>query len=231
MECSVVARSPSSILLLTAVAGVVAVAGCSNPTGGTAALGSDTVVAAPLTSAGTGSPTAPSTADQPGSTQSSIATPAVTTLTVTTTAAPSTNPPAVPPAPIAPTLPSVPTTDLSGEVHGFVTAVDIAGRRITVDKVDWFTGAAAQQACAEDGITSTDDNRCTGYYYRNVNPMLRVVAVGPQATVTTLSPSGNPVGSDLATVAARVATTHGSGLYDFNVSGGAVTDLRELYFP
>ena len=112
----------------------------------------------------------------------------VTTLTVTTTAPPALPAPVtLPTAPGAPTVPVVPSTDLTGEVHGFVTAVDVGSRQITVDKVDWFTGAAAQQACAEDGVTSTDNNRCTGYYYRNVNPMLRVVGVSPQATIMTLA--------------------------------------------
>ena len=104
------------------------------------------------------------------------------------------------------TAPAVPPTDLAGEVYGFVTAVDLAKSQITLDKVDWFTGAAAQQACAEDGVTSTDNNWCTGYYYRNVNPALRIVAVSPQATISTLDGSRS-VPSDLGTVAARVGVS------------------------
>lgn len=116
-------------------------------------------------------------------------------------------------------------------MHGFISAVDLGSSHITVDKVDWFTGAAAAQACAEDGVTSTDNNRCTGYYFRNVNPMLRVVAVSPQATIVTLANSVNPVTSDLATVASRVAKTDGTSLFDITVTNGVVTDLREMYFP
>ncbi|MET0967082.1 MAG: hypothetical protein ABWZ02_11825 [Nakamurella sp.] len=127
--------------------------------------------------------------------------------------------------------PAIPPTDLSGEVHGYIIAVDVQAGQITVDKVDWFTGAAAGQACAEDGISSTDNDRCTGYYYRNVNPMLRVVAVSPQASIKTLATDATLVASDLTAVAARVATTQASGLYEFTVTDGVVTDLREIYFP
>ena len=141
---------------------------------------------------------------------------AVTTVTVTT-AAPE-NP--------------IPPTDLSGEVYGFVKSVDVGKSEITLDKIDWFTGAAAAQACAEDGITSTDNNRCTGYYYRNVNPALRVVAVSPQATITTLANTVNPVASNLGEVARRIATSGGdSNTYHLVVTDGLVTDLREMYHP
>jgi hypothetical protein len=141
---------------------------------------------------------------------------AVTTVTVTTSASDSPPPP----------------TDLSGEVYGFVKKVDVDNSEITLDKIDWFTGAAAAAACAEDGITSTDNNRCTGYYYRNVNPALRVVGVSPQATITTLANGVNPVPSDLADVARRIGTSGGeSNTYHLVVTDGVVTELREIYHP
>ncbi len=148
-----------------------------------------------------------------------------------TTTAPATTPETTAPADTpATTTPAVPPTDLSGEVYGFVTAVDVAQSQITLDKVDWFTGAAAQQACAEDGVTQTDNNWCIGYYYRNVNPALRVVAVSPQATISTLE-GAHSVPSDLATVASRVGVTGGSSTYQLTVSDGIVTELREMYRP
>jgi len=126
----------------------------------------------------------------------------------------------------------IPPTDLSGEVHGFVRSVNVGKSEITLDKIDWFTGAAAAQACAEDGITSTDNNRCTGYYYRNVNPALRVVAVSPQATITTLANGVNAVPGDLSDVASRIATSGGeSNTYQLVVTDGLVTELHEMYHP
>ena len=152
------------------------------------------------------------------------------------TTAPSKRTPSPPSAPRAssPAAPEnpIPPTDLSGEVYGFVKSVDVGKSEITLDKIDWFTGAAAAQACAEDGITSTDNNRCTGYYYRNVNPALRVVAVSPQATITTLANTVNPVASNLGEVARRIATSGGdSNTYHLVVTDGLVTDLREMYHP
>jgi len=78
-------------------------------------------------------------------------------------------------------------------------------------------------------VTSTDNNRCTGYYYRNANPALRVVAVSPFATISTLD-GARSVPSDLATVAGRVSATTGSRNH-LTVTDGAVTDLQEMYHP
>ena len=149
------------------------------------------------------------------------------TTTVTTTTAAASSPAAPPPS----TEPGIPPTDLSGEVYGFVTAVDVGKSEITLDKIDWFTGAAAQQACAEDGVTSTDNNRCTGYYYRNVNPALRVVAVSPTATIRTLGDGTHGVDSNLTAVGDRVAKTHASNTYHLMVTDGQVTSLEEMYHP
>ena len=81
----------------------------------------------------------------------------------------------------------IPRTDLDGEVYGFVRAVDPAAALITLDKIDGFTGAAAQQACAADVPRAPGRaNRDPPNYYRNVNPAVRVVAVSPQETITTL---------------------------------------------
>jgi hypothetical protein len=116
-------------------------------------------------------------------------------------------------------------------VYGFVTAVDVGKSQITLDKIDWFTGAAAQQACAEDGETRTDNNWCSGYYYRNVNPLLRVVTVSPTATIRTLADGTHAVDSTLAAVSDRVAKTFASNTYHLTVTDGQVTSLEEMYHP
>ena len=208
-------------LLALLLAGATAVS-CSRSTGGTAAPGTLTPTISSIeTSEPAGRTTATSTrtSNPPSASSTSSAsspTTAITTVTVTTSA----------------TGNQIPPTDLSGEVHGFVTSVDVGKSEITLDKIDWFTGAAAAQACAEDGITSTDNNRCTGYYYRNVNPALRVVAVSPQATITTLANGVNAVPGDLSDVAGRIATSGGeSNTYQLVVTDGLVTELHEMYHP
>lgn len=192
----------------------IIVAGCSSPTSGTADSPPSSPQQPPVS---TPASAAPST------------TPTIATSTVTTTVT-ATNPTGSPPGPAGTTTPGVPPTDLAGEVHGFVTAVDVTTSQITLDKVDWFTGVAAQQACAQDGVTQTDNNWCTGYYYRNVNPALRVVAVSPQATISTLQGSQS-VPSDLGAVASRVGATGGTSAYRLVVTDGVVTELSEIYRP
>ncbi len=127
--------------------------------------------------------------------------------------------------------PVIPPTDLSGDVYGFIRGVDITGSAIILDKVDWFEGAAAQQACIEDGVTTTDDNQCTGYYFRNVNPALRTVAVSPQATISTLEDGTHAAPSDLNAVANRIVKAGGSNIFHLVVTDGLVTSINEIYHP
>jgi hypothetical protein len=216
--------------LLAVMLATTTMAACSQSTGGTAAPGTliptiSTPAIEPRTSMTTSVPSpsssevaTSSTATRTTAEPSTAESPETAVITVTVTTAVSSKP--------------IPPTDLAGEVYGFVKSVDVADSQITLDKIDWFTGAAAAQACAEDGITSIDNNRCTGYYYRNVNPALRVVTVSPQATIVTLANTVNPVASDLNDVARRIATSGGdSNTYHLVVTDGLVTDLREMYHP
>jgi len=120
--------------------------------------------------------------------------------------------------------------DLSGEVYGFVRSVDVGTSQLTLDKVDWFTGDAAQAACTQDGVQEHDNGWCTGYYYRNVNPALRTVPISSQATITILSGSQDVPG-DLTAVSGRIAGSGSTGLYWLVVTDGVVTELHQLYFP
>jgi hypothetical protein len=113
-------------------------------------------------------------------------------------------------------------------VYGFITAVDPARSELTLDKIDWFTGDAARQACAEDGVTDTSNNWCTGYYWRNRNPALRTVVVGQNAVITVLDGSESVPGT-LADVAGRIATT--ASTYRLVVDDGQVTEMHENYAP
>ena len=69
------------------------------------------------------------------------------------------------------------------------------------------------------------------YYFRNVNPTLRVVTVSPQVAVTTLD--GNvQVTGDLAALADRISTPTGSSRpYRLTVTDGVVTQVIEVYQP
>jgi hypothetical protein len=118
-------------------------------------------------------------------------------------------------------------------VYGFIKGVDVAASQLTMDKVDWFAAAAAAQACDEDGVPQDGrlDGWCSIYYFRNVNPALRVVTVSPTVAVTTLDGAAQVAG-DLAALADRITTPTGSSRpYRLTVTDGAVTDVAEVYQP
>ena len=192
------------------------VAGCAAPTAGSATANPSAAIPSPPPS------TSPARSTAPGAGPTTGAPPAVTTLTVTTViTGPS-------PGTGSSTAPTGPTTDLSGEQYGFITAVDVPAGTISLDRIAWFTGADAQKACAEDGVTDTSNNWCTGYYWRNNNPALRTLAVSPDATITVLDGSASVPGS-LDKVAQRI--TQATSTYRLVVTDGRVTELHEMYAP
>lgn len=195
---------------------LMVLAGCSTAVSGTAAG---------PTAAG---PTAaPSVGDSTGPGNSSAA-PSGSATSTGSAAAVTSSPEPRPRTTTTMTYGTFPPTDLSGADYGIVTAVDLPNSQLTLDRVSWFTGADAQQACADDGVTATDNNWCTGYYYRNNNPALRVVAVSPEARISTLVGSRSTP-SDLATVATRIAIV--PSVYRLTVVDGQITELEELYQP
>jgi hypothetical protein len=217
---------PTCILAIVSVAVLY---GCSTSTPGSAGPATTSSVAATTSASASsaGSSPVPSSAATP--TTSSAAERATTTRT-TDGAATSSEPSSEKPAPSGTgPLP----TDLSGVVYGFVRGVDAPESQLTLDKVDWFTGAAAQQACDEDGVPQEArvDEWCSMYYFRNVNPTLRVVTVSPHVAVTTLD--GNvQVAGDLAALADRITTPTGSSRpYQLTVTDGVVTEVVEMYQP
>ena len=124
-------------------------------------------------------------------------------------------------------------TDLNGQVYGFIRAVDVARSELTLDKVDWFTGADAEHACAVDGVPDQArlDGWCSVYYFRNVNPKLRVVAVSPDARITKLQGT-TPTSEDLQTLAGRAGTPGGEyHPYRITVTDGAIVELTQIYQP
>jgi hypothetical protein len=92
-------------------------------------------------------------------------------------------------APAQPAATDAPSTGQAGEAAQLedgrhpvlLERVDLAGRTVTVDLVQWFTGEAATKAAAEDGEESPPPN---DYYVRNVNPRLRTLPVASGARLT-----------------------------------------------
>jgi hypothetical protein len=107
--------------------------------------------------------------------------------------------------------------------------VDVAGRTVTVDLVQWFTGEAAAKAAAEDGQESPPPN---DYYLRNVNPRLRTLPLATDARLTLTGQTTGQGGSDPVQV--DLATIGASGrdhLFWATVQGGRILRLEEQYLP
>jgi hypothetical protein len=109
--------------------------------------------------------------------------------------------------------------------------VDMAGRTVTLDLVQWFIGDAATKAAAEDGEESPPPN---DYYIRNVNPRLRTLPLAPGAHLTltrqTLAQGGDATGAvevDLA----KLATSGRKHLFWATVQAGRILRLEEQYLP
>jgi hypothetical protein len=146
--------------------------------------------------------------------------PAATTAAPGATAAPATRQPAEP------------AVLGNGRHPVILKQVNVAGRTVTFDLIQWFEGEAAAKAAAEDGQESPPPN---DYYTRNVNPRLRTLPVtaGARLTLTRLTVdqgTGNAAGAvpvDLATVAAR-GRNH---IFWATVQGGQILRLEEQYIP
>jgi len=225
------AASPRLTAIL-AIASVAVLVACSTSTPGSAGPAATTSATTASSSPVVASTTTQSPTTPAPTTGRSIATgpPSDTS----TSGRPATVPASSSPESV-PSGPDILPTDLAGVVYGFIKGVDVARSQLTLDKIDWFTGAAAVQACDEDGVPQ--DGRvnewCSMYYFRNVNPALRVVTVSPQVAVTTLDGNSNvEVAGDLAALADRVTTLPGSSRpYRLTVTDGVVIDVTELYQP
>jgi hypothetical protein len=109
--------------------------------------------------------------------------------------------------------------------------VAVAGRTVTVDLVQWFTGDAATKAAAEDGEESPPPN---DYYIRNVNPRLRTLPVATDARLTLTRQTLGQGGDATDGVEVDLARLAGSGrrhLFWATVQGGRILRLEEQYLP
>ena len=224
----------TSLVALLSLIPILVMTGCGAPTAGVANPAGTT-----SSSTGAAAPTVPnSLPDSVPDSGKTIQPPAESSTTTPESTEPSSQQPtsqepsSQEPSSQEPTGPAVLPTDLSGEVHGYIRAVDVPQSQLTLDKIDWFTGAAARQACIEDGVPlEMGDNWCTGYYFRNVNPALRVVTVSSDAVIRTLE--GNTlISSNLSTLADKAAIEPGNHLpYRLAVVNGAITEVIEIFQP
>ena len=112
-----------------------------------------------------------------------------------------------------------------------VQQVEVGGRTVTFDLVQWFQGDAAARAAAEDGEESPPPN---DYYIRNVNPRLRTLPVAADARLTltrlTVGQGGGNAASGVPVDLATVAANGRDHLFWATVQGGGSCAWR-AYIP
>ena len=115
-----------------------------------------------------------------------------------------------------------------------VQRVQVGGRTVTFDLVQWFQGDAAARAAAEDGEESPPPN---DYYIRNVNPRLRTlpVAAGAPITVNVLAASSTGSSTKDVTVTLDKLATYfpnsGTAPFWITVEQGQATRIAQQFVP
>jgi hypothetical protein len=137
-------------------------------------------------------------------------------------------------------------TALQGQYAASITAIDPKNATVTFDVVEWFTGAAAQQACTQDGVPGPwQAEQCNDYYVRNKNVVLRTLPVAPTAKLLYVGENGptaevsldNPTGGDVPTTLSALAakmTEYGPSIplkCFLGVQAGTVTEIDEIFTP
>lgn len=114
---------------------------------------------------------------------------------------------------------------------GFIRQLNPQAGTLSFDQVLWFTGASAQQVCAEWHVTP-EAEWCNDYYIQDLTEV-RTLPVSGSVTVSAEDPPG-PVNTpvSLSRLAQLVRQPGGSGqLYQFTVTGGQITDITAIFRP
>src|SRR4030095_6754631 len=78
-----------------------------------------------------------------------------------------------------------------GLQYAYLKTINAAGGTISVDVVQYFEGKAKEKAMREDGVDPAAIET-SDFYFRNVNPRLRTLAVTPGARITSGLYKGGP---------------------------------------
>lgn len=104
-----------------------------------------------------------------------------------------------------------------------VAAVDPARRTVTVDPVQFFTGADARRACRQDHVPGHRGGLCDSFYYRDSDPRRYTLQVPAGAEVTLLADGcsdSRPATLDRVRVELAELV-----LFTLDITDGAVTRL------
>jgi hypothetical protein len=128
-----------------------------------------------------------------------------------------------------------------GRHPAFLTGLDVSGRTVTFDLIQFLTGDEAVAAYLED--TGEPGGPPNDYHIRNVNPRLRTLPISDAVTVTVVR-LGEPTGAgsvpwtlaELPAHLAETSPTEDLGRLSWNpywltVADGEVVAIDEQYLP
>jgi hypothetical protein len=140
------------------------------------------------------------------------------------------------PPPVATTQPSVPRSNESvgeavledGRHPVYLKSLDLDGRTITFDLLEFYVGDAAAKAWAQDHPGVTEEPALNGYYIRNNNTRLRSLAVADGVIVKIVDPlDGSTRQVDLGELVGPFAGRP----FWLEVLEGKVTAIEEQFIP
>jgi hypothetical protein len=121
----------------------------------------------------------------------------------------------------------------NGKHPAYLTGVDVAGAKVTVDVVQFFTGSAAAEAAKQDGATEVPPPN--DYWIRNANKLLRTLPVAADATITVNTLAGETSGNSAKDVTVDLAQLAGynlaNHLFWVTVEDGRITRIAEQFLP
>jgi hypothetical protein len=121
-----------------------------------------------------------------------------------------------------------------GRYPAYVKKVDTVSRTVTIDVIQFFTGAAAAKAASEDKQESPPPN---DYYIRNTNKRLRTLPVAETARITVNVLGSQETGDatkDLPVDLPKLASyfpTPTSPLFWVTVQHDEIENLQEQFLP
>jgi hypothetical protein len=111
--------------------------------------------------------------------------------------------------------------------------VDVDGRKLTIDVVQFFTGSAAADAAKQDGAAEVPPPN--DYWIRNANKLLRTLPIATDATITVNTLAGETSGDSAKDVSVTLAQLAGynlaNHLFWVTVDNGTITKIAEQFLP
>ena len=116
----------------------------------------------------------------------------------------------------------------AGSYDVLVRRVDPAHATMTVDPVQYLTGAAAARACAEDGVPDQHGALCHDFYIRDRSSRLWTVPLDAGMAIRVSAGCGPTRPVDIGGLASNLA---GHSLFRLDIARGSVARLTERCTP